>query len=255
MGDLTFKNEKRIKKEGDTSIRAKQLGQQRFRARLMGWSLPPHVFDDLLDRHVVVNFPRDELIFQRGAFADVVCWLRAGLVDIIHHQGEKEEILVDIAMPGDILGYADFLDAGMNRRQLFDARARTRCEVGIITRDRISLALSKLSQESLVALADRINGWWSENLEWWAKFYRMDTRQRLTCVFERLAERCGVEVSGGTLILPEFSHRDFALLTRSSRPLVTRMLAEMVTQGHLTRHERQYILCKCLRSRADISAA
>ncbi len=254
MADLALKNGKRRKQKGHTSIRAKQLGQQRLRARLMDWSLPLDLFDDLLDRHIVVNLPRNTLIFQRGAFADVVCWLKAGLVDILYRQGEKEEILVDIATPGDILGFADFLDTG-NRRQLFDARARTRCEIGIVTRDRISLALSKLSPESLVALAEKINGWWAENLEHWAKFYRMDTRERLACVFDRLAETCGAEVASGTLIVPELSHRDFALLTGSSRPLVTRMLAEMVAQGHLTRRERQYILRKGFRSGVGISAA
>jgi CRP-like cAMP-binding protein len=254
MADLGLNNGKRRIREGDTSIRAKQLGRQRFRTLLMDWSLPVDLFDDLLDRHVVLNLPRNTLIFQRGAFADVVYWLKAGLVDILYRQDQKKGVLIDIATPGDILGFADFLDVG-SRRQLFDARARTRCEIGIVTRDRISLALSKLPPESLVVLAERINGWWAENLEHWVKFCRMDTRERLACVFDRLAEKCGAEVANGRLIVPELGHHDFALLTGSSRPLVTRILAELVAQGHLTRRERQYILHKSARSGAGTPVA
>ena len=223
---------------------ARPNGLQRLKARLLSWQLPHGSVDDLLDRHMVLNFAEKSLIFQQGAPGDVVYWLRAGLVDVISRDAKRGDVLVEVAGPGDLLGFMDLDAKGDGRRQTFTARARTRCEIGLLTRERISFVLDKLPPNVLVPLAEYINVWWSEKMERWVRFVRLNARERLESVLAELAEKCGVDDTCGTLIVPEFSHEDFASMIACSRPMVTRLLFEMVAQGHLLRRDRRYILCE-----------
>jgi CRP/FNR family transcriptional regulator, cyclic AMP receptor protein len=223
---------------------AMPTGLQRFKAFLQACSLSANVIDDFLQRHMMVSFPKNAFIFRQGTPGDVIYWVKAGLVDVLCSDSRRGNLIVEIATPGDLLGFMDFVDASVGCRQMFDARARTRCEIGILTRDRIDLALAQLSAEALVSLGEHINDWWSEKIKYWVKFAALSARERLELVLSRLGEKCGVDDIGGTLIVPEFSHEDFALMIASSRPMVSRLLAAMVAEGRLLRRHRRYILCK-----------
>ena len=219
-------------------------GLQRLKARLLSWPLPHGSVDDLLDRHMVLNFAEKSLIFQQGALGDVTYWVRGGLVDVIFRDGKKRDVLVEVAGPGELLGFMA-LDGKVNGRgQIFTARARTRCEIGVLTRERISFVLDRLPPDVLVCLAEHINVWWSEKMERWVKFVRLSARERLESILAELAEKCGVDDAHGRLIVSAFSHDDFASMIASSRPMVTRLLCEMVAQGHLLRRDRRYIICE-----------
>jgi CRP/FNR family cyclic AMP-dependent transcriptional regulator len=219
-------------------------GLQRLKARLLSWPLPRGSVDDLLDRHMVLDFAEKSLIFQQGAPGDVIYWVRGGLVDVIFQDVKKRDLLVEVDGPGDLLGFRDLDADGDLRRQMFTARARTRCEIGVLTRERISFVLDKLPPDVLVSLAEHINLWWSERMERWVKFVRLSARERLESVLAELAEKCGVDDAHGRLIVSPFSHDDFASMIASSRPMVTRLLSEMVAQGRLLRRDRRYIICE-----------
>jgi CRP-like cAMP-binding protein len=223
---------------------AKFNGLQRFRARLLSWPLPRGAVDDLLDRHIVLNFPEKSLIFQQGAPGDVIYWVRTGVVDLVSPDSKKGDVLVEVAGPGEMIGFMDLSTKSGTRRQIFTARARTRCEIGVLTRERINSVLDKLPPHILVSLAEHINDWWSEKIERWVKFVRLSARERLESALAELAEKCGVRDTYGTLIVPQFSHDDFAAMIASSRPMVTRLLAELIAQGRLIRRDRRYVLCE-----------
>jgi DNA-binding FadR family transcriptional regulator len=59
-----------------------------------------------------------------------------------------------------------------------------------------------------------------------------------------LAKRAGVRDSEGIILIPEIGHQELAEMIGCSRPLVTRMIAEMVKSGLLARRKRQYVLLK-----------
>jgi CRP-like cAMP-binding protein len=166
-------------------------------------------------------------------------------VDVIFSDAkEKErEVLVEVAGPGDLLGFVDVDTNSDGRRQLFAARARTRCEIGVLTRERISAVADKLGPNALISLAEHINTWWSEKMERRVRFARLGARERLESVLAELAEKCGVEDAHGRLITSSFSHDDFASMIGSSRPMATRLVCEMVAQGRLLRRDRRYVLC------------
>jgi CRP/FNR family cyclic AMP-dependent transcriptional regulator len=227
---------------------------KRLKAHL-GWPLPESCVDELLERHMVVNFAASSVIFQQGAPGDVIYVTRAGLVDLIFRDSRERELLVEVAGPGELLGFMDIEANGQDHVQIFTARARTRCEIGVVSRERISHVLDKLTPNLLVTLADHINVWWSEKMERWLQFVRLSARERLASVLAELAEKLGVDDAHGRLIVSEFSHEDFASMIASSRPMVTRLLAEMMAQGSLFRRDRRYILSSAYRKNSRRSIA
>ena len=67
---------------------------------------------------------------------------------------------------------------------------------------------------------------------------------RLTMVLSDLATRAGVQDSEGTILIPELGHEDLAEMIGCSRPMVSRLIAEMIESGLLTRRGKQYVLLK-----------
>jgi CRP-like cAMP-binding protein len=63
-------------------------------------------------------------------------------------------------------------------------------------------------------------------------------------VLSDLAERAGVSDSEGIILIPEVLHEDLAEMIGCSRPMVSRLIAQMVESGLLTRRGRQYVLLK-----------
>jgi CRP-like cAMP-binding protein len=234
---------------------ARANGLQLLRAKLLRWPLPHGSVDELLDQHMVLNIPEKSLIFQRGAPGDVIYWVRGGLVDVIFQDEKKREVLVEVTGPGEFIGFMDVDTEGDCRRQIFTARARTRCEIGVLTRERIGAVLEKLPPHVLVSLADQINIWWSERMERWVKFVGLSARERLESVLAELAEKCGVDDAHGRLIVSLFSHEELASMIASSRPMVTRLLSEMIAQGRVFRRNRRYIVCDSSQTNGRFSTA
>jgi CRP-like cAMP-binding protein len=75
---------------------------------------------------------------------------------------------------------------------------------------------------------------------------------RLTIVMSDLAKRAGVRDSEGTILIPEIGHEDLAETIGCSRPMVSRMITQMVVSGLLTRRRKQYVLLKKWDSNDDL---
>jgi CRP-like cAMP-binding protein len=149
---------------------------------------------------------------------------------------------VKIAGPGDLLGNMDFGAEQERSHHVWDARARSNCQIALISREHIAGALQTVPRGILIQFFDRINAERSQLMNRWVKFIGLDYRRRLELVIEELAERFGVVEARGTLLTPEFSHSDFAEMIAASRPLVSKLIAELVDHGLLIQQGRQYIV-------------
>jgi hypothetical protein len=59
-----------------------------------------------------------------------------------------------------------------------------------------------------------------------------------------LAKRAGVRDAEGIILIPEVFHEDLAEMIGCSRPMVSRLIAQMVESGLLARRGKQYVLLK-----------
>ncbi|MGH7987406.1 MAG: Crp/Fnr family transcriptional regulator [Candidatus Binataceae bacterium] len=200
--------------------------------------------DELVEHHTALTFSKGSNIFRRGAPADVVYWIRAGIVGVSCPDGDGNTVLARLIGAGEFVGYADFIDEKGRRCQAFDAHARTTCQLALVTRAHLERILKKLDTPSLVRVMAQLNTAWSGVLNRWASFIGLDYRQRLELVLSELAVRFGLEDSRGVLLLPRLSHADFAEMIGSSRPMVSRILSEMAQSKLLSLHDGHFILAR-----------
>jgi CRP/FNR family transcriptional regulator, cyclic AMP receptor protein len=215
---------------------------ERLLARLQAMGLPHEAIAALLERYTPVRYPKGAPLFSKGSPADVVFAVLSGVIKVHSSRPGSDRILVDLAGPGDLVGYADFSDSGGERSQLFEAEALTNCTVALFTRHHIVEVLKSLEPDVLLRLAEAINSLWAQVAYRYATFLGMSLRQRLEVVLNELASRFGVPDARGTLLTPELAQEELAEMIGSSRPMVSKLLMEMTQQGLLARDGRRRIL-------------
>ncbi len=230
------------------NLQVSAQAQERLLAKLSSMGLPRPAAAALLERHMLVRYPKGGELFSKGAPADVAFAVLSGVVKVHGSRPGGDPVLVDLAGPGDLVGYADFAEAGGERSQLFEATALTNCCVALFTRNHIAAVLKTLEPEALLRIAEAINSMWSGVAYRYATFLGMSLRQRLEIVLAELAERFGVPDARGTLLLPELAQEELAQMIGSSRPMVSKLLTEMTEQNLLVRHGRRHILLAASKS-------
>lgn len=224
------------------NLQVSAQAQEGLLSKLASMGLPRAAAGALLERHMLVRYPKGAELFAMGSPADVVFVVLSGLVKVHSSRPGSDPVLVDLAGPGDPVGYADFAGAGGSRSQMFAATALTSCSAALFTRHQISEVLKGLEPQALLRIAEAINSMWSSVIYRYTTFLGMSLRKRLEVVLDELAERFGVPDSRGTLLLPELAQEEIAEMIGSSRPMVSKLLTEMTQRGLLIREGRRHIL-------------
>jgi CRP-like cAMP-binding protein len=216
--------------------------QERLFDRLSSLGISRETVAALLERHTLVRYPKGATLFSKGSPADVVFVVLSGIIKVQCARAPGETIVVELAGPGDLVGYADFADPCGERSQIFEARALTNCCVALITRHHIAEVLKTLEPDAVLRLAETLNSMWSSVAYRYANFLGMSLRKRLEMVFAELAQRFGVPDSRGILLTPELAQEELAEMIGSSRPMVSKLLTEMARQGMLLREGKRHVL-------------
>src|SRR5271154_2155613 len=216
--------------------------QERLLEQLAAWQLPADCLTELIEHSHCVSYAPGAPMFLKGSTADVIFWVLTGLVKVIYPNTDGTRVVVKLAGPGDVIGFADTVDSAGRHTQAFEAEAVTKSSVALFTRDHVIRALHRLSPLKLVSLIESLNSSWSAMNSFNARFLGLSFRERLESIFAQLAERFGAKDSRGVLLTPELSHEALAEMIASSRPMVTRLIAEMVDQCVIARQGKHYIL-------------
>jgi CRP/FNR family transcriptional regulator, cyclic AMP receptor protein len=207
--------------------------------RLTGWNLPAELAAEIEAHSTPVTFEKGAIVFLHGAPADLVFWLRKGFVKLYLPHAHGNRTLITVARPGEPLGTVANVDADGRSRQIFEAQALTKCSLGVFSREHMTSLLRKLDHETVVQLVCKLNATWSALFERYAGFIGLSFRERLELVFKDLGDRFGVEDRRGTLVILELSQQDLAEMIGSSRPMVSKVVGDMVDEGLLARSEQQ----------------
>ena len=134
------------------------------------------------------------------------------------------------------------VDADGRSHQIFEAQALTKCSLGLLNREHMTSLLRKLDHERVIQLLGNLNATWSAVFERYAGFIGLSFRERLEMVFKDLGARFGVEDRRGTLIILELSQDDLAEMIGSSRPMVSKLVGDMVEEGVLAHSEQRHFI-------------
>jgi CRP/FNR family transcriptional regulator, cyclic AMP receptor protein len=102
--------------------------------------------------------------------------------------------------------------------------------------------IATLDREVLLEIIEMLNGMRSSVREWFSDFLGMSLRKRLETVLLDLGTRFGARETNAILLIPELSHVDLAEMIGSSRPMVSRLLAEMMKEGLVEKRGQQFAL-------------
>ncbi|HVB83086.1 MAG TPA: Crp/Fnr family transcriptional regulator [Candidatus Binataceae bacterium] len=224
----------------------------RLTEMLTSYGLPPDMAAEIEAHLIPVTFEKAAVVFLRGTSADLLFWVLKGVVKLYLPRRDGDRTLVDLARPGDLLGFVNETDP-KGRRQVLEAQALTRCSIGILSRENLAQLLRKIDHETAVRMLEQFNTAWSMLFARYVTFVGSSFRQRLEQVLYGLADRFGVNDERGVLLVPELSQEDLAEMIGCSRPMVSKLIADMNNEGLLMRGEkRRYILRARLEKPASI---
>ena len=217
-------------------------GYQKLKNRLISRGVPESILDELFEQPTIVSYRRGSFIFFQGAPTDLLFWVSSGLVDILYPGPDGEEIYASVLGPGEVFGLIESSDHRGRPTQAFQARARSNVQVGLLIREQVYKVLRRQDPALLVHLMGELAATLSEVTIRYTQFLGKNYNGRLKMVLADLASRFGVKDSRGTLLIPEFGHSDFAEMIGCSRPMASRLIAEMISAGCLEQDGKHYII-------------
>jgi CRP-like cAMP-binding protein len=208
----------------------------------VSWVVSAELFEHYFTNNVRVTYRKGQVIFTQGSPADVVYWLRKGMVDIYRSIPDGRRTLVRLCGAGEIIGFADVINSASEWVQLFEAFARTSSEVVLITREYLTRLLRDQPSSKLTQLIGYLNRAWAKEAERWTRFLVSDCRERLQSVIVDLADRFGAQDRRGIMLVPQLSHQDLAELAGFSRAMTSKVVGELLREGVLEYSDGRYIV-------------
>jgi CRP-like cAMP-binding protein len=215
-----------------------------LRASLSVLNLPLDLVDQLIERHIAVVFEKGALAFCEGKTDGMLACILSGFVKVYCPVGDGDRTLVRMASPGEIIGYPDYVDEKGRSARLFEAQVASKCTLALFSRDHVARLLADLPADNLISILASLNTFWSENLRLFTTLLNLPYWDRLKIVVSDLAKRAGIRDSDGILLIPEIAHEDLAEMIGCSRPLVSRLITQMIESRLLARRGKQYVLLK-----------
>jgi CRP/FNR family cyclic AMP-dependent transcriptional regulator len=223
-------------------INALNEDRSRLAWRVRQAGVPSEIIDELINDNIVARYARRFRLFLQGAPADVLMIIINGVVKVHCAQPDGRRFLVELAGPGDIIGHVDRMDFKGRHCQAFEAQALTNCAVALVSRQRILKLLADSDHTTLIELFERLNTFWGAVVHRYASLMTLSYRERLEAMLAEVAARFGVKEARGTMLTLELGHDDWAEMIGSSRPMVSRLIAEMCKNRLLARDGKHYIL-------------
>jgi CRP-like cAMP-binding protein len=143
-----------------------------------------------------------------------------------------------------VIGGADQVNEKGQWIRRFEAQAISKCVVGMVTRQRVRELLTSLDSATLLEVSERMNSAWSGWVHYYASLLGMSFRERLELVLAQLGRKFGAPDDDGVALTFEPAHGDLAEMIGCSRPMVSRLMADLIKQGEIARRGRLYILLK-----------
>jgi CRP/FNR family cyclic AMP-dependent transcriptional regulator len=215
-----------------------------LRTSLSRLKLPLDLVEELIERHIAVVYEKGVMAFCEGNTDGLIACILSGYVKVYCPVGDGNRTLVRLAGPGEIIGYSDYLDEKGRNARLFEVQVASKCTLALFNRDHVARLLADLPTETLISILVALNTFWSENLRFFTTLLNLPFWDRLTIVLSDLAQRAGVRDAEGIILIPEVFHEDLAEMIGCSRPMVSRLIAQMVESQLLARRGKQYVLLK-----------
>lgn len=207
-----------------------------LRAPLFAALSPGARADLIAAAHVLVLGPGDPL-WRQGSPADSVAMILAGRCKLLRTQAGRE-VIVDVAVPGDVLGTVGFtLGRGYSSTIVCLRRARVALFPGALLR-----ALLKKESGAVAALAADLAADVTRLMNMVESLSAGSVERRLASAFVALCARAGEPFPGGILIPLRLRRADLASLAATTLESASRAISRWKRSGLLTPEPAGYLV-------------
>ena len=206
------------------------------------WAIPNSIIDQFFSNHVSLSYRKGQIVFPQGSPADVLYLLQRGMVEIHRAGRDGNRFILRLAGPGDLIGFADLTDENGESIQAFGARARTNCEIVLVTREHAVKVLEGLTPERAARLIAALNHSWSVEVARLSDFLLGGCRERLKALLIELAQRFGARDERGIVLVPDLTHQDLSDLVGFSRAMTSKAINELIHDGAIAYSDGHYIV-------------
>jgi CRP-like cAMP-binding protein len=217
---------------------------ERFESRLLYWGVPKQIADQITEYNTQASYTPGSIIFCQDSPADIFFWVVKGIAKVSCCRVNGERSLVQLATPGELLCSADTINDAGHWMRRFEAQAVSKCVLAMITRQHLREIMKTMDSQTILDFWERTNSAWAKWIHYYAELLSMGFRERLELVLADVGRKFGIEDSEGILLTYGPRHSDLAEMIGSSRPLVSRLFADLVEGGEIGRRGRQYLLLK-----------
>jgi len=226
-------------------------GASRFRYRLADWGIPKAIIDDFTQHQTLLSYRKGAIIFPQGSRSDFLAWTHSGVIETTYCEVDGRRIVTRLVGPGEIFGHQSLVGPDGHLVHGFELRARTECQVALVSHERVVKALQTLAPAALVRLLQNVTAACTETERYWASFFTLNYRRRLETIFADLAVRFGTRGPHGEVLILELGHYDLAGMIGCSRPMLSQLIATMMREGKISRRDKRYILLNGKKRLAD----
>ncbi len=223
-------------------LQTSEEAKEQLASRLAVYGIPTGFVEELVSRHNAVAYEKGSRLFLRGAPADLLFLVFSGLTKVYFPRLDGTRVLVHLAGPSDLIGNVNHIDPKGRSVQSFEVEALTRCTAALLTREHVIKSLQSLERGDLIRVLEGLNTAWSASAQRFAVFFGMTFRQRLEFTLRELGTRFGVRDSRGVVLMPELTQTDLAEMIGCSRPMISRLIADMKEDGLVLNEYRRFVL-------------
>jgi len=223
-------------------LQTSEEAKEQLASRLAVYGIPTGFVQELVSRHNAVAYEKGSRLFLRGAPADLLFLVFTGLTKVYFPRPDGTRVLVHLAGPSELIGNVHHIDPKGRRVQSFEVEALTRCTAALLTREHVLKSLQSLERANLIQVLEGLNTAWSAFAQRFAIFFGMTFRQRLEFTLRELGTKFGVRDSRGVVLMPELTQTDLAEMIGCSRPMISRLIADMKEDGLVLNEYRRFVL-------------
>jgi CRP/FNR family cyclic AMP-dependent transcriptional regulator len=221
---------------------ASEEAKEQLASRLAVYGIPAGFVEELLSRYNTIAYEKGSRLFLRGAPADLLFLVFSGVTKVYFPHPDGTRVLVHLAGPSDLIGNVNHIDQKGRRVQSFEVEALTRCTAALLTREHVIKSLQLLERGDLIWVLEGLNTAWSASAQRCAIFFGMTFRQRLEFTLRELGAKFGARDSRGVVLMPELTQTDLAEMIGCSRPMISRLIANMKEDGLVLNEYRRFVL-------------
>ncbi|MCV9386767.1 Crp/Fnr family transcriptional regulator [Reichenbachiella ulvae] len=188
---------------------------------------------------ITKEYSKDELIYENGHVSDKIYLIEEGSVKIAKSEKGGKEVVKSILNPGNVFGEKALSGESHRTEYAQVVTADTRVKVFMVEDVLIaSRQNAQLNQKVIDILAKKLESL-EKRLE---SITSKDSRTRVVDFLRDLALENGQKVGFETLIKNNFTHKDIASLTGTSRQTVTTTLNHLKEQNIINFDRRRILI-------------